>query len=102
MAMRISAKVDHKTKVALLLMAIAYEERQVEITREVLAEQFSFVPFQAFRRLDRRNKAAINANDLHLFLQQNGVVHNKFECACMIRALSSALYNANADVRTPT
>lgn len=92
-------------KLGLLLLEIGQEEREVNIMRQVLLEQdpensknssfisnndkkTEFRPFDLFRYMSCMNgNGHIGHKDLSKFLKHNNIIHNKFEAACMVRAL---------------
>lgn len=61
-------------KLAHLLKSIADTEKQVEIIRQVLAEQKDFEPYTAFKRIDEFGLGYIQPADLHQFLKDNDIV----------------------------
>ena len=56
-------------RLADLLKAIADGEKQIEITRQVLAEKSAFEPYAAFRRIDRNANGFITSFELLDYLR---------------------------------
>lgn len=67
-------------KFGLFLLELGMEERQVEIMRQVLAEQNNFNAFLLFRYLSFNNENGyIQHKDISYFLKKHNITHNKFE-----------------------
>jgi hypothetical protein len=47
------------------------------VQRQLLAEQSSFEPYTAFKRLDQQRKGNIDANDIRQFMEDNEVFMNR-------------------------
>lgn len=60
---------ETESRLARLIMAIANEEKKVELARQALAEQHHFEPFAAFQRIDRKCHGFISTNDIRVFLK---------------------------------
>ena len=56
-------------KLANLFKSIADGEKQIEVTRQVLAEQNQFEPYTAFKRIDRLSHGDLSVYDIHRFLR---------------------------------
>ncbi len=71
-------KVSQETAVQLarLILAIAQEEKAVEVTRQVLAEQPQFEPYAAFQLLDTQLHGYISSEDVYQFVRY----HRSYEC----------------------
>lgn len=61
-------------KLADLLKVIAEGEKQIEITRQVLAEKTAFEPYTTFKRIDRDSNGFITASDIVDLLRDNEVL----------------------------
>ena len=57
---------------ARLLIGTGELEKQVEVVRQVLAEQPLFEPYAVFQRLDRSSKGYITPTDIANFVRSNG------------------------------
>lgn len=68
-----------------LLIEIGQEEKQLEVLRQILCEQYDFEPYAAFRRIDRSRKGYITAIDVLEFLLSNDHRFNEIECNYYIR-----------------
>ena len=77
-----------------LLKAIADSEKQVEIVRQVLAEQRDFEPYTAFKRIDELGVGYIRDADLHMFLKENGVAASENDILYLF-----SLFDSNGDGR---
>ena len=64
---------ETKNKISDLLIAISDGERQIEVVRQILAEQEEFEPYAAFRRIDRQRNGLIGVNQLQMFFADNKV-----------------------------
>ena len=51
-----------------LLLEISKQEKQLEVLRQILSEQYDFEPYSAFQRLDVERKGFINTTDIQNFL----------------------------------
>mmetsp|Transcript_32612 Transcript_32612/g.29476 ORF Transcript_32612/g.29476 Transcript_32612/m.29476 type:complete len:242 (+) Transcript_32612:41-766(+) len=60
-------------KIANILKNIAEGEKQIEVTRQVLAEQREFEPYTAFKRIDRFGNGYVTIMDVLEFLRQNEI-----------------------------
>ena len=76
---------ETKKKLADFLLASSDGERQIEIVRQILAEQKDFEPYAAFRRLDRLRKAALSSADLVNFLADNSVYYTERQLRPVVR-----------------
>ena len=72
-------------KLAQLLKNIADGEKEIEVVRQVLAEQPDFEPYTAFKRIDRDGSGYISTWELHNFLRDNDLhvlekdIHNLYK-----------------------
>ncbi len=60
---------ETKTRLSVLIKAIAESEKKIEIVRHVLAEQPMFEPYAAFQRIDRLGRKCISSSDIVSFLK---------------------------------
>ncbi len=60
---------ETENRLCILVKAIADNERELEMSRQILAEKPQFEPYAAFMRLDRYRKDNVSANDIKDFLQ---------------------------------
>ena len=81
-------------KLAHLLKTIADAEKQVEIVRQVLAEQLDFEPYTAFKRIDTLGLGYLRVADLHDFLRDNNIVATERNVLHLFQ-----LYGTNGDQR---
>ncbi|KRX10649.1 hypothetical protein PPERSA_05469 [Pseudocohnilembus persalinus] len=63
-------------KLAEFFVLISDFETQLEISRQKLAQLPEFEPYAAFKRINRKKKQQIDADDIDQFLQQNGIFHD--------------------------
>ncbi len=61
-----------ESRLAALIGTVAENERQVEVRRQLLAEQPLFAPYAAFKRIDRLHSGYIMAYDIKDFLRYRG------------------------------
>jgi Ca2+-binding protein (EF-Hand superfamily) len=64
-----------------LFIEISKHEQQLEVLREILGEQYEFEPYAAFRRLDRKRKGFVTANDIREFLLDHEHRFHERDCA---------------------
>lgn len=81
-------------KLAHLVKTIADCEKQVEVVRQVLAEQRDFEPYTAFKRIDNLGLGYIRVQDLHDFLRDNGISATERDVLYLFK-----LYDSNGDQR---
>lgn len=81
--------VETTTRLAELFWRVIDGERQVEIVRQVLAEQPDFSPYAAFRTMDRLQKGYLTSTDLVDFLRDNGVDAAEREGYLLLRSCDS-------------
>lgn len=53
-----------EVKIANIIKHIADGEKQIEVTRQVLAEQNEFEPYTAFKRIDRFGHGFVTIHDV--------------------------------------
>lgn len=63
-----------QAKLSQLIQCIATGEKQTEITRQVLAEQYQFEPHTAFRRIDANRDQYITQSEIMDFLETNNLI----------------------------
>ena len=83
---------DTQSQIIKLLLTLSDQERQVEINRQVLAQNLDFDAYQAFRYIDTDNKNSINSENLLNFLNKNGICTNLNELQYLI-----LFYDENQD-----
>ena len=83
---------DTESQIIKLLLTLSDQERQVEINRQVLAQNLDFDAYQVFRYLDTDNKNSINSQNLLNFLNKNGICTNLDELQYLI-----LFYDENQD-----
>lgn len=60
---------ETEKNLALLIQAIADNERHIEVKRQIVAENLLFSPYSAFLRLDKFRQGFITVQDLKGFLK---------------------------------
>ena len=73
-----------QSKISEILMALAEEERNVEVTRQVLTENKDYNPYQIFCFLDNEKKNKINSSDLFNFLRNKNIFSIENEIKLLI------------------
>lgn len=74
-----------ENKLAQLLKSIADGEKEIEVTRQVVAEQREFEPYTAFKRIDRDGNSQLTVYEVIDFLRDNDLIvlerdiHNLFK-----------------------
>jgi len=68
---------ETRNKLADYLLAVSDGERQIEIVRQILAEQKDFEPYAAFKRIDRHRRGSIGTLEILNFLADNGVFYTE-------------------------
>ena len=61
-------------------LAIARNEKKIEVIRQLLAENEDFEPYAVFKRIDRENKQFITAEDIIKFLSDNNCPNSIEQC----------------------
>ena len=69
--------ISNELKLAKILEAYIEGEKQIEISRLVLAEKPDFDPFVVFKKIDRHGIGYVTANDLLKFLRYPNFFLNK-------------------------
>lgn len=77
-----------------LLWIVADAERKVEQQRLALCQSRDFVPYAAFKAVDRRGLGRTDAADVMRFLRDTGISHSDLEVSALIRQ-----YDGNEDQR---
>lgn len=65
----LSSPVRHLLKT--LLIEIGKYQKQLEVLKQILCEQYDFEPYSAFQRLDTGRKGFITTTDIREFLAAN-------------------------------
>ena len=60
---------ETEARLCTLIKAIADNEKELEIYRQLLSEKPNFEPYAAFIRIDRYRKENVSVSDLKDFLQ---------------------------------
>ena len=76
--------IETEARVAKLLLTLAQGERNVEISRQVLSDNFDFDAYQIFKVLDRECKNRVDAVNLVDFLRNKGVFVSDCEAQFVI------------------
>ena len=77
--------VETEARLARLIITISEMERQIEINRQIVAEQPLFEPYAAFQRIDREGKDYITPTDLNKFMLDNRVNAMEKECYYVLK-----------------
>jgi len=88
----IGLQTEHK--LAQLLKSIADGEKEIEVTRQVLAEQPDFEPYTAFKRIDRDANSSISVWEVIDFLRDNELVVLERDIQALFK-----VYDSNRDSR---
>ena len=83
---------DTESQIIKLLLTLSDQERQVEINRQVLAQNLDFDAYQAFRYIDTDNKNSMDSENLLNFLNKNGICASLDELQYLI-----LFYDENQD-----
>ena len=67
-----------------ILITLAEGERNTEISRQVLSDNFDFEPFQIFKFLDKENKNYIDSKNLINYFKSKNVFINETEAQLII------------------
>ncbi len=73
-----------QSRLAALIGAVAENERQIEVRRQLLAEQPLFAPYAAFKRVDRLHTGYLTPYDIKDFLRENGFVVTSEEASQLV------------------
>lgn len=84
--------IETESRVAKLFVNLADRERDVELTRQVLASNSDFDAYQAFSALDQEGKKGIDGVNIVDFLRRNGVYSTITETNFIIQ-----FYDENCD-----
>eukprot|EP00743_Colponemidia_sp_Colp-15_P002650 GILK01002872.1.p1 GENE.GILK01002872.1~~GILK01002872.1.p1 ORF type:complete len:586 (-),score=91.06 GILK01002872.1:92-1849(-) len=85
---------ETQSVLAQLFLAVSEGERQVEVVRQVLAEQDHFEPYTAFRRLDRHANGFLTSSDILSFLKLHAIPCSEKDGYYLIRR-----FDTNGDGR---
>ena len=77
--------VETEARVAKLLLSLAEGESSVEISRQVLSDNYDFDPYQIFRALDTECKNKVNSCNILNFLRCKGIFANEAEVNFLIQ-----------------
>ena len=77
--------VETEARVAKLLLSLAEGERTVEISRQVLSDNYDFDPYQIFLSLYTECKNRVNACNILNFLKCKGIFANEAEVNFLIQ-----------------
>lgn len=84
--------IETEARVARLFLALAEGERSVEISRQVLSDNYDFDAYQVFKALDVEGKNRVDSINIVDFLRSKGI------CACESEAQFVVLfYDQDAD-----
>jgi len=72
-----------------LLVDIGKQEKQLEVLRQILCEQYDFEPYSAFQRLDVDRKGFLTPLDIYYFLNDNDINITESEASQYIRQYSA-------------
>lgn len=75
---------ETEEKFAKILLALSEGERSVDISRQVLQDNFDYDPFQIFNFLDNGNKNKIDVYDIIQFLHSKCIFTNELEVNLLI------------------
>ena len=78
--------IETEARVAKILLTLAEGERSIEVSRQVLSDNFDFDPYQIFRALDSCCKNNIDTCDIINFLRTKGIYTNELEVSLLILA----------------
>jgi len=77
-----------------LLWTVADAERKVEQQRLALCQSRDFVPYAAFKAVDRLGLGRVDAADVMRFLRDSGISHSELEVRALVKQ-----YDGNEDQR---
>lgn len=80
---------ETERSLAQLLVKVADLERQVEVSRQVLAEVRGFEPYSAFRLLDRYALGYISVRDIQTFLDRQRIACTEEEATLLVKQYDS-------------
>ena len=87
--------IETEVRVASLLLSLAEGERNIEISRQVLSDNFDFDAYQIFKYLDVDNKNRVNAIDIVNFLNNKHIYNNNNDND--VAKLTILFYDQDAD-----
>ena len=76
--------IETEARVARLLLALSEGERTVEISRQVLSDNYDFDSYQVFKFLDREGKNRIDSINIIDFLRSKGIYVTSCEAQFLI------------------
>lgn len=68
-----------------LLIEIGKQEKQLEVLKQILCEQYDFEPYSAFQRLDDSRTGLLTPPDISKFLAANEFGFTEDDCALFLR-----------------
>ncbi|KRX08920.1 hypothetical protein PPERSA_09024 [Pseudocohnilembus persalinus] len=72
-------------KLCKFLIQLGEEEKNLEVIRQILAEQSDFEPYAAFTRIDRQRNGFISVEDIRQFLGNNGIIQDQKNCVYFLQ-----------------
>lgn len=84
--------IETEVRIASLLLTLAEGERNIEISRQVLSDNFDYDAYQIFKYIDVDNKNRIDALDILNFLNNNNIYNNDITAK-----LTILFYDQDAD-----
>ena len=76
--------IETEARVARLLLALAEGERNVEISRQVLSDNYDFDAYQVFKTLDVEGKNRVDSINIVDFLRTKGVYANEADAQFVV------------------
>ena len=76
--------IETEARVAKILITIAENEKEIEINRKYLSDNFEFDPYQIFKILDKEGKNRIDICNLIDFLNYKEIYCNEYEISLII------------------
>ena len=76
--------IETEARVAKILLTLAEGEKSIEISRQLLSDNFDFDSYQIFKALDTSGKNNIDSCDIINFLQTRGIYANPLEVNLLI------------------
>ncbi len=76
--------IETEARVAKILLSLAEGERSIEVSRQVLSDNYDFDPYQIFRALDSCCKNCVDTCDIINFLRTKGIYANEEEVNFLI------------------
>ena len=86
-----SLSAETESKMCKLLLSLADGESNVEVTREVLANQIGFDPYSVFRKLDTEGKGYVDSLNVVEFLKAHSIYISSAEAQQIVASYDSDL-----------